>query len=389
MPKYYLRDLIKINNGTDYRHLNGGNIPVYGSGGFMTSVDEYLHDGPAILLPRKGSLNNIMFVNEKFWTVDTMYWATVNDETTNTYYLYNLLNLLDLSGVKSGSTLPSMTSEAYYNIPVNLPDIDTQNKIASMLHIINAQIDLNNKINTELEETAKDLYNYWFVQFDFPDKDKRPYKSSGGKMVYNEVLKREIPEGWEVKNIASNRLSKILKPGIKKFGGQKVYLPTAAIENDRIIDKSNLITYDNREGRANMEPADNSVWFAKMKNTKKVLYFGNYSSQRMNQTILSTGMLGLKCVENALEYIWNFVNNDSFEAIKNKLSHGATQEGVNNDDLLYFPMLIPSIKTLRNYSILVKDLYKQKYFNEIENERLTEIRDFLLPMLMNGQVSVS
>jgi type I restriction enzyme S subunit len=208
-------------------------------------------------------------------------------------------------------------------------------------------------------------------------------------MVYNDVLKREIPEGWEVESIADNKLSKILKPGIKQFDGQKIYLPTAAVENDRIIDKSNLITYDNREGRANMEPVDNSVWFAKMKNTKKVLYFGDYSSQRISQTILSTGMLGLKCVENALEYIWNFVNDDSFEAVKNKLSHGATQEGVNNDDLLYFPMLIPSIETLRNYSVLVKDLYKQKYFNEIENECLAELRDFLLPMLMNGQVSVS
>ena len=71
------------------------------------------------------------------------------------------------------------------------------------------------------------------------------------------------------------------------------------------------------------------------------------------------------------------------------MSHGATQEGVNNDDLLYFPMLIPSIETLRDYSVLVKDLYKQKYFNEIENECLAELRDFLLPMLMNGQVSVS
>ena len=373
----------------DYRHLEKGSIPVYGSGGYMTSVDQFLHEGGSILLPRKGSLDNIMFVDGKFWTVDTMYWATVNTKLVNAYYLYNLLKILDFAGVRSGSTLPSMTSSAYYNIPVTLPDVKVQDSIANILKGINSKIELNDKINTELETIAKDLYNYWFVQFDFPDKDKRPYKSSGGKMVYNDVLKREIPEGWTVENIADNKLSKILKPGIKQFDGQKIYLPTAAVENDRIIDKSNLITYDNREGRANMEPVDNSVWFAKMKNTKKVLYFGDYSSQRISQTILSTGMLGLKCVENALEYIWNFVNDDFFEAVKNKLSHGATQEGVNNDDLLYFPMLIPSIETLRDYSVLVKDLYKQKYFNEIENECLAELRDFLLPMLMNGQVSVS
>lgn len=288
-----------------------------------------------------------------------------------------------------GVVIPHFKKHDLDNLKIPLPDIRKQGLIGNLYLSLSNKIELNNKINQELEKTAKDLYNYWFVQFDFPDGNKRPYKSSGGKMVYNDVLKREIPEGWTVESIANNKLSKILKPGIKQFDGQKIYLPTAAIENDRIIDKSNLITYDNREGRANMEPVDNSVWFAKMKSTKKVLYFGDYSSQRISQTILSTGMLGLKCVENALEYIWNFVNDDSFEAVKNKLSHGATQEGVNNDDLLYFPILIPSIETLRDYSVLVKDLYKQKYFNEIENECLTELRDSLLPMLMNGQVSVS
>ena len=306
------------------------------------------------------------------------------------YYYLNLPHVQNkLVNTSKGAVQKCIFINDLKDFDIDIPDVENQQQIIDVLSALDDKIELNNKVNQELEKTAKDLYNYWFVQFDFPDGNKRPYKSSGGKMIYNDVLKREIPEGWTVENIADNKLSKILKPGIKQFDGQKIYLPTAAIENDRIIDKSNLITYDNREGRANMEPVDNSVWFAKMKNTKKVLYFGDYSSQRISQTILSTGMLGLKCVENALEYIWNFVNDDSFEAVKNKLSHGATQEGVNNDDLLYFPMLIPSIETLRDYSVLVKDLYKQKYFNEIENECLAELRDFLLPRLMNGQVSVS
>lgn len=306
------------------------------------------------------------------------------------YYYLNLPHVQNkLVNTSKGAVQKCIFINDLKDFDIDIPDIENQQQIIETLSALDDKIKLNNKINQELEKTAKDLYNYWFVQFDFPDGNKRPYKSSGGKMVYNEILKREIPEGWTVESIADNKLSKILKPGIKQFDGQKIYLPTAAVENDRIIDKSNLITYDNREGRANMEPVDNSVWFAKMKNTKKVLYFGDYSSQRINQTILSTGMLGLKCADNALEYIWNFVNNDSFEAVKDRLSHGATQEGVNNDDLLYFPMLIPSIETLRDYSVLVKDLYKQKYFNEIKNECLAELRDFLLPMLMNGQVSVS
>jgi type I restriction enzyme S subunit len=137
-----------------------------------------------------------------------------------------------------------------------------------------------------------------------------------------------------------------------------------------------------------MQPVSYSVWFAKMKNTKKVLYFGDYSADRMAEIILSTGMLGLKTQSWALEYILGFVNNECFEITKNKLSHGATQESVNNSDLESFPILTPAQNLLESYSALVVDLFRQKYENEQELARLMEIRDFLLPMLMNGQVAV-
>ena len=356
------------------------------------SIQANTISGISVLVGCIGSdLGNVSIINAKCATNQQINAITNIKKEYDPYYIYYWFcqKKAFLHNIAGNTTTPIINKTDFEDIIIDIPNLHIQNEITNILKALDDKIEQNNKINAELEATARDLYNYWFIQFDFPDEFRRPYKSSGGKMVYNDVLKREIPEGWTVESIANNKLSKILKPGIKQFNGQKIYLPTAAIENDRIIDTSNLITYDNREGRANMEPVDNSVWFAKMKNTKKVLYFGDYSSQRISQTILSTGMLGLKCVENALEYIWNFVNDDSFEAVKNKLSHGATQEGVNNDDLLYFSMLIPSIETLRDYSVLVKDLYKQKYFNEIENECLAELRDFLLPMLMNGQVSVS
>ena len=83
-------------------------------------------------------------------------------------------------------------------IEIPLPSLPTQQKIASVLSSLDSKIELNNRINAELEAMAKTLYDYWFVQFDFPDKNDKPYKTSGGKMVWNEELKREIPEGWEV-----------------------------------------------------------------------------------------------------------------------------------------------------------------------------------------------
>ena len=366
MHKYYLRDLIKINNGTDYRHLNGGNIPVYGSGGFMTSVDKCLHEGTAILLPRKGSLNNIMFVNGKFWTVDTMYWATVNNKIANAYYLYNLLNLLNLSGVKSGSTLPSMTSEAYYNLPVNLPDMDTQNKIASMLHIINAQIDLNNKINTELEATAKDLYKYWFMQFDFPDKDKRPYKSSGGKMVYNEILKREIPEGWTVDTLGSIC---------------NLYQPETISEKDCEPNGKYYVYGSNGIiGKYNKKNHDDSEIVISCRGD-----CGNIIRTMPNVWITGNAMVVHPKSNISQEFIYFTLQNAGI----NRIITGSVQGQITRKNLEPVKIVMPPIALLEQYEKQICGNVNIRIQNKIETEVLQQLRDFLLPMLMNGQVSVS
>lgn len=201
MKEYYLKELLTIKNGRDHQHLADGIYPVYGSGGIMRYVNSYLYDKPSILLPRKGTLDNIQYCDVPFWTVDTSYYTEVNTELCNPYYLYCYLNLLDLSKLNSGTGVPSMTFDSYYNIKVRIPSLEEQKKIAKILSDIDQKISLNNSINKELEQIAKEIYDYWFVQFDFPDENGRPYKSSGGKMVYNPILKRDIPLGWEVKTL--------------------------------------------------------------------------------------------------------------------------------------------------------------------------------------------
>ena len=349
-----------------------------------------------IVFSRVGSVDRCTYVtqNEDGWLFSGRCLRIRIDKSSafprfiNFYFRQKKFKQMMLN-ISVGATMPSLNTKLMDNICLYLPPIREQTKIANLLENIDNKIILNRRINAELEQIAKTLYEYWFVQFDFPDEKGRPYKSANGKMVYNDILKREIPEGWEVENLANNKLTTILKPGIDKFENEKIYLPTAAITDDKITDRSNIISYENRESRANMQPISNSVWFAKMKKTKKILYFGNYSQKRMNEIILSTGMLGLKCKENSLEYIWNFINDNYFEEIKDRLAHGATQESINNEDLVYIPILVPDDTILRKFATKVKELYQKKYINEIENEQLTQLRDFLLPLLMNGQVSVS
>src|SRR5690606_31656036 len=100
--------------------------------------------------------------------------------------------------ISVGATMPSLNTKLMDDIPLTLPNLLIQEKVASVLSALDDKIELNNRINAELEQMSKTLYDYWFVQFDFPNETGKPYKSSGGKMVYNQVLKREIPEGWEV-----------------------------------------------------------------------------------------------------------------------------------------------------------------------------------------------
>ena len=198
-----LKELLEIKNGSDYRNYDIGDVPVYGSGGVMTYINKALYNGESILLPRKGTLDNIMYVKGRFWTVDTMYWTIVDSSKTYPKYLFCYLSLLDLSCRDSGSTLPSMTLDAYYDLPIVLPEYAIQKKIGDFYFLLTNKIDNNNKIISELKSMTKTIYDYWFLQFDFPDENGKPYKSSGGNMVWNEELKREIPEGWEVRELGS------------------------------------------------------------------------------------------------------------------------------------------------------------------------------------------
>ena len=197
MRTYKLKELLSIKNGKDHKGLNDGNIPVFGSGGIMRYGNQAIYNDESILLPRKGTLTNIQYVNKPFWTVDTIYYSIINKELANPFYLFNFLKLLDLSKLNTGTGVPSMTFNSYYNLDIILPEIETQQRISLVLSVLDSKIEVNNRINAELEAMAKTLYDYWFVQFDFPDEGGKPYKTSGGKMVRNEKLKREIPDGWE------------------------------------------------------------------------------------------------------------------------------------------------------------------------------------------------
>ncbi len=282
----------------------------------------------------------------------------------------------------------SLNEQIFSYLDLILPPFEDQKKIGDFLFQLYRKIELNNRMNSELRAIAKTLYEYWFVQFEFPDKNGNPYKSCGGKMVWNNELKKEIPEGWSNATLLENQFTTILKPGIEKFSGQKHYLATADINNNE-IGPGSKISYAKRESRANMQPIGNSVWFAKMKNSRKHLFVGNYSNDIISDNILSTGFMGLSCDEIAFEYLAGYISSDIFETTKDLISHGATMQGIGNEDLKFFKMVIPNIENVANFKKSTSFIYEKMELNRIETKKLIEIRDWLLPMLMNGQVKVN
>lgn len=393
MTEFVLKDLLTIKNGRDHKHLEEGAYPVYGSGGIMRYVDSYIYDKPSVLLPRKGTLDNIQYCDTPFWCVDTTYYTEVNSLLTNPYYLYSYLSILNLKSLDSGTALPSMTFDSYYQIKVFLPSIEIQNKIGKLLYDIDHKIAHNYRMNAELEAMAKQLYNYWFVQFDFPDEKGKPYKSSGGKMVYNSTLKREIPAGWEVKSlnqmadsyrgVTYNKedLVPISKDSILVLRGNNIpcsgqfvydsnvaYIPKSMISSEQKINKGEIII---TMSSGSKEHIGKCFMFQRDSNHT----FGAFLSKFVP-------------FEGFRFYVYISMLSDFFKAFVKTTCNGTGINNLTNDTFnnVYFP--VPDSITLMQFEDITEKIYYEVGIFQKQINDLTNLRDSLLPMLMNGQVTV-
>ena len=386
VKEFKLRELLKIYNGTKYDHLNKGDIPLYGSGGLMSHVNEALYSGEAILLPRKGTLSNIMYVNESFWTVDTMYYAVVNDKLADAFYLYSYLSQLDLSNLDSGSTLPSMTKSAYESIVVKLPDLKIQKAVATILFNIRKKLEINNQINQELEAMAKTLYDYWFVQFDFPDQNGNPYKSSGGKMVYHPELKREIPEGWgvaKVEDVAQTGSGGTPKSTNVSYysNGEIPWINSGELEQTVITSTSNFITEEGLNNSSAKLFPSGTILVAMYGATAGKVSFLTFEAST-NQAICAIMLTDIR-----MRYYLKNVIEDLYQYLV-KLSTGSARDNLSQDMIKNIKVVIPSNDILDRFYDFSNNIIKEITKKQQENEQLTQLRDWLLPILMNGQVKV-
>ncbi len=285
-----------------------------------------------------------------------------------------------VQNIMSGSVQSQLPIWIFNFIKLPKFNIDTQKKIATVLSALDSKIELNNKINSELEQMVKTVYDYWFVQFDFPDKFGKPYKSSGGKMVWSDHLKREIPKGWEIKEIG-----RLLKKNSKKYDFLEVSNEIDTIDLSVMPTNTMCLNQKSKSKDFNtnlfvMNKFD--ILFGGIRPYLKKAGFapidGLVTGTVHSYKVLDEADYNFALLTLTRESIFRF-------AVSN--SKGTKMPVIGSDDLLSYKIaynkgVINSFNNLMSF----KEVISQ---NIVENQKLAELRDWLLPMLMNGQVKAS
>ncbi len=296
----------------------------------------------------------------------------------------NLRNLA--SGVRN-----NLNADLIKNFEIPLPDLPTQKKIADVLSCIDDKIALNNKTNTELENMAKTIYDYWFTQFDFPDKNGHPYKTSGGQMVYNETLKREIPAGWGncTFNYYIERITNGLNPR-KNFvlGNGNNYYVTIRSLLDNDIDWNNCDKCDDEalqkiNSRSQLQIGD--VIFSAIGTIGRT--YRIYEEPK-NWNISETSFTIRPKKDIPHDFFYCLLRSPEFQLQSEHKAMGSTLKCLVMDSFCEIPCIKVDLSIANKFSTIVAPMYKQIYDNNKQNRELTKLRDYLLPLLMNGQIEV-
>lgn len=319
-----------------------------------------------ILFVNKGTPGRVCLVPDPitFCAAQDMIGLRANPNKVYYKYLFAILrsNYIQekIKNFHVGIAIPHFKKSDMDNLLIPVPEMSLQIKIGEIYCQISERIENNNKINLELESMAKTIYDYWFLQFEFPNEDGKPYKSSGGKMVWNEELKREIPEGWRMgvfadlleigngkdhKELGDGNIPVYGSGGVMRtvdtsiYNGESVLIPRKGTLNNIIYVNGAFWTVD-------------TMFYTKMKKSHSAI-FAYYSAKLYDFEKLNTGT-GVPSMTSSIIY--------------------------------NLKVVIPPKEVLKSFDNYVQVFYKQMNEKERENRELVSLRDFLLPLLMNGQV---
>ena len=389
--------------------FNNGNRFVYSSEKKITELAlkesniKLLNKGDVIISAR-GTVGVLAQIGKPMCFNQSCFGLRGKKELIDNDFLYYVLKnyIHNLKKKSQGSVFDTINIKSFDLMEIDIPNYASQCDIASVLSVLDQKIELNNRINAELEAMAKTLYDYWFVQFDFPNEDGKPYKSSGGKMVYNSILKREIPEGWEIGTISEFIASSKGGDWGKETIEGKYTMPVICVRGADInglngfgqigapkryiLDKNKekfLLPYDLVIEISGGSPTQS---------TGRLLLITDEMLSRFDEPLICSNFCKAISLVNHqyaynFKYMWDSIYDSGVlfgwegktSGIKNLLFESFVSKYI---------ICMPAVELVNKFFSLAEDIHKKKQNNLKENEKIIQLRDFLLPMLMNGQVTV-
>lgn len=393
MNKVKLGDLVEFQRGYDLpkNKIQSGKYPVITSNGILGYHNEY-KSGPSVVIGRSGTTGNPQLINKKFWAHNTTLF--IKDFKGNDIkYIYYLLLNTDINKMKSGSNIPTLNRNHLHPISINATtDKILQRRIANTLSNIDNKIELNNKINDEFEAMAKTLYDYWFLQFEFPNEEGKPYKSSGGKMVWNEELKREIPEGWEVIALKNNiQIIKGISYTSKNINAYEgIPMINLASINIKREYNPNQLKYFRGSYNINKEVSAFDMLIACTDLTRNAEIIGSpiLVPNDNKKYIYSMDLAKIEVINSKIIplYLYMTLRTDFFHKYIKGFASGTNVLHLDTRGIEYYKIYIPDKKLQKKFADILHNIHCKQSNIMKENQELTSLRDFLLPLLMNGQV---
>ena len=385
---------ITISNIDSNNHLDFSNT-MYVSRDYWDSLDEKRKARKGdVLYSVTGSYGIPVYITDDKEFVFQRHIAILkpNTEIISGKYLYYLLKSPVTKALAdklvTGAIQKTLGLDVIRNMAFEVPSLEEQEEITSVLSAVDSKIDTNVALCSDLEAMAKLLYDYWFVQFDFPDENGKPYRSSGGKMVWNEVLKREIPKGWEVGYISD--LGTVIGGATPSTKNNNYYVESGIgwiTPNDLSITDNKFISHGERDITEEAVASCSTTIMPKgtvlMSSRAPIGYLAIASDS------LCTNQGFKSIVPNGYgsEYIYQTLS-VMMPYIKN-FGVGSTFAEVSKEELSNMRIILPDHQIETAFAKKTNYMNEQIELLEEENHQLASLRDFLLPMLMNGQIKVS
>ena len=386
--EYKIGDLVTFQRGHDLprTQMSTGIYPVAGSNSIIGYHNQFTTKAPGITIGRSGNIGNPQLHTMDFWAHNTVLYVKEFKKVDPVFFYY-LLKTLDFSQLNSGSAVPSLNRNFIHPFTVSVPDdLPTQTAIAEILSSLDDKIELNNKINQELEDLAQTLFRQWFIDFEFPNENGEPYKSSGGEMIDSEL--GEIPKGWQVVQLEQlcDRMNSGGTPSTRRddyYNGSIFWYSTKELQDSFLFSSDRTIS---DKGLANSSAKIFPV------NTVVMAIYAAPTVGRLGilsqDAAFNQAALGF-VAKSEIGYEYIFLLLKHLRSDLNNLANGAAQQNLNVRIVKNYPTFLATRNLLKCFQEVISPIFTMMKNNQVENIELKTLRDTLLPKLISGELRVS